>query len=62
MPLQHIYPRKVDSYFVWCSSKMELPGVLPNDSNALITRQLQKDNCDVNFGEHEIVFMLEAGA
>ena len=32
---------------------------LPHVSNVLITRQLQKDNRDVNFGEHEIVFILE---
>ena len=38
---------------------MELLVWLPNDSNVLITRQLQKGNCDVNFGEHEIAFVLE---
>lgn len=38
---------------------MELPNWPLNVSNVLITRQLQKTNCNVNFGEHEIAFMLE---
>jgi hypothetical protein len=38
---------------------MELSNGVPPVSNVLITRQLQKVNCVVNFGEHAIVFMLE---
>ena len=38
---------------------MELENWLPHVSNVLITRQLQKVNRPVNFGEHAIVFMLE---
>ena len=32
---------------------------LPNISNVLITRQLQKANCNINFGEHANIFVLE---
>jgi hypothetical protein len=31
----------------------------PNISNVLIIRQLQKANCDINFGEHTKIFVLE---
>jgi hypothetical protein len=33
--------------------------LLPNISNVLIARQLQKANCDINFGEHANIFVLE---
>jgi len=41
---------------------MELFELLSNDSNVLITRQLQKGNYEVNLGEHKIVFLLEMNA
>jgi hypothetical protein len=50
---------QVGCYFIQQRSRMELPKCLLHVSNVLITRQLQKANCVVNFGEHAIVFMLE---